>query len=239
MTVEDTCEKIRAWHRRRVFAMDQRKRNGNAMAAFLRVAQGWNKDLPLEQRKPIEERARQAIAAGEARFKGKPAVDPMPEFADMVDATMMALSLFEKLEEAAVKEMEALAKTLPVWGAWASGIHGLGARALAVIVGEAGNLDGYDDRSELWKRLGLAVMGGIRQGGLRANAKADLWLEHGYSKRRRSLCGSSATSSSSRARGLTGRSTMLARRTSWRRRRRPARPSSRLRSARRPTLTTS
>lgn len=216
--LEAVCEQILTWHRQRVFAMDQRKRAGNAIGAFLRVSQGWHRELPKADREPMEKKAQEAIAAGEARsalmklniavaclplaeqptllrkqakarekLKAQIAADPMPGHARIVDRSIAASDGFVELEEEAAERMEALAETLPVWGSWAYGIKGLGARALAVIIGEAGNLDGYDDRSQLWKRLGLALVDGRRQGGLAKNAKAETWVEHGYSKRRRSV----------------------------------------------------
>lgn len=197
------CAQIRQWHRRRVFAMMQRKRNDAAILAYLRVAKGWHKKLPKSESERLKALARAAVDTAEKRQKmarkhakaiaaGKPvtggALPDHPlyrEFSDMIDATLRAREPFDKLEDAAVKEMERLAEQLPVWTSWASAIHGFSARGLAVIVGEAGDLDDYDNRGELWKRLGLAVMDGRRQGDPGPRATDQDWKDHGYSKRRR------------------------------------------------------
>lgn len=84
----------------------------------------------------------------------------------------------------AEKEMVALAKTLPVYTSFVEPIFGMGALGLAQIVGEAGNLSGYSGPAKLWKRFGLGLVGGERQG-RRTNAKEA--AEHGYSPRRRSV----------------------------------------------------
>jgi hypothetical protein len=41
-------------------------------------------------------------------------------------------------------------------------------------------------RERVWKRLGLAVIDGVRQGGLPKSASKDDWIAHGYSRVRRS-----------------------------------------------------
>lgn len=58
--------------------------------------------------------------------------------------------------------MAALAKTLPVWPR-VQATQGFGALGLASIVGETGDLNKYGSHSKLWRRLGLAVVGGHTQ----------------------------------------------------------------------------
>jgi len=85
-----------------------------------------------------------------------------------------------------VKEMEALAKTLPIW-AWAKDVRGLGPLGVAIIAAEAsgprGDVASYATKERLWKRLGLAVIDGQRQ---QKRADKDLAAAHGYNPRRRS-----------------------------------------------------
>src|SRR5690606_15972320 len=45
----------------------------------------------------------------------------------------------------------------------------------------------YKSIAAVWKRLGLAVMNGKRQGAPGQGATADDWIEHGYSGKRRSV----------------------------------------------------
>lgn len=101
-------------------------------------------------------------------------------------ASMQAREPFDAIEAAQTAEMERLAEQLPVWS-WVKGIKGFGARSLAVIVAEAGDLSNYATHSKLWKRMGLAVIGDLRQGGLdkKTASKRD-WIDHGYSPARRS-----------------------------------------------------
>lgn len=81
-----------------------------------------------------------------------------------------------------------LAIRLPVWQ-WADQVCGLGAKGLGYIVAEAAGehdegMDRFDTVSKLWKRFGLAVIGGGRQ---RKCSNEDKALEHGYCPRRRAL----------------------------------------------------
>lgn len=94
------------------------------------------------------------------------------------------------------KELARQVRTLPIYE-WAKGVSGLGDVSLAGLIGEC---SGYNfetaelwsigqmkSPSAMWKRLGLAVMSGIRQGDATAGlSKAD-WVEHGYVKTRRSV----------------------------------------------------
>jgi hypothetical protein len=83
--------------------------------------------------------------------------------------------------KATEKEMERLAKSLPVW-AWAKDVAGFGPKGLAIIVGEAGDLWNYPRREHLWKRLGLAVINGERQ---RKKSDLEEVRAHGYNPQRR------------------------------------------------------
>lgn len=162
-------------HRQRCFAMEQRKRSDLALGAFLRTMLGWRKDLPEAERKAIATRAAALVK------------DPTgSEWQTVIAASVAARGPFETVEKAALKEMEAISKSLPVWADFGEPIRGFGAASLAVIVAEAGDLSGYSNHSKLWKRMGLAVMGDVRQGGLAKGSSAEDWIAHGYNKQRRS-----------------------------------------------------
>jgi hypothetical protein len=178
MSHRETIDAIRAFHRERCFAMEQRKRSDLALGAFLRTQLGWRKDLDAATRKAIATKAA-AIADG--------ADDPDGErWRAVVLASVGARAPFDRIEAEALKEMARLAKALPVWATFGEGVRGFGAASLAVIVAEAGDLSLYPDHSKLWKRMGLAVFDGLRQGGLRKNANKDDWIAHGYNRSRRS-----------------------------------------------------
>jgi hypothetical protein len=93
-----------------------------------------------------------------------------------------ARSIIKPQREAQEKAMEREAKKLPVWE-WVEQVKGFGIGGLAAIVGEAGNLGDYDTHSKLWKRMGLAVIGGERQ----RRVKGDAAIEQGYCASRRSV----------------------------------------------------
>jgi hypothetical protein len=171
----ETIETIRTLHRKRVFAMEQRKRADLALGAFLRTMLGWSKMLPEAERKRIA-KAAQAVADGETES----------EWAELVNTTHGARAPFERIEREALRQMEKLAGTLPAWAEFGAAVRGFGAGSLAVIVAEAGDLANYASEAKLWKRMGLAVIDGVRQGGLTKGASKDDWITHGYSPQRRS-----------------------------------------------------
>jgi hypothetical protein len=180
---------IRSWHRQRCFAMEHRKRADLALLAFLRSQLGWSLALPEAERKAIAAQAMKLLALGEKVFKGKATGIDNPAFgqwAGVILAAISARKVWDDIEAAAVKEMARLATSLPVWSSFGEAVRGFGPVSLAVIVGEAGDLAGYANPGKLWKRMGLAVFDGIRQGGLAKGASADAWIAHGYNRQRRS-----------------------------------------------------
>jgi hypothetical protein len=192
------CFDIRYQHRKRGYAMEQRKRADLALGSFLRMVLGWSLALPKSEQEAIRAKAASLIDIGEklakqeakAEEKRKPVEgvdDPdFIEWQDMIMASIKSRAPFDKIESVTTKEMEKLAVTLPVWAEFGEGIRGFGARSLAVIVAEAGDLSLYPKKGHLWKRMGVAVIDGKRQGGLAKNAHKDDWIEHGYNRERRS-----------------------------------------------------
>lgn len=186
----ETIDTIRYWHRQRCFVMEQRKRADLAIGSFLRFELGWSRNASTEVNNRAKETTKKLLECGEKVFKGKEHVlmdtEEWKEHGATILATIEARAPFDKIEDKATKEMEKLAKTLPVWAGFAEPIKGFGARSLAVIIGEAGDLSNYANHSKLWKRMGVAVIGDVRQGGLRKTASKDEWIAHGYNKMRRS-----------------------------------------------------
>jgi len=80
------------------------------------------------------------------------------------------------------KRLLVLAKDMPV-ADWTEGVRGVGLLSIAGIVGEAGDLGNYSNPAKLWKRMGLAVIGGERQ----RKKEGAAGIEHGYNPARRSL----------------------------------------------------
>lgn len=172
----ETIDLIRSWHRQRCFAMEQRKRIDLSLGSFLRMMFGWSMNLPEAQRKTIAAQVQDLMSADA----------PEGDFAAAILASAAARKPFDDIEAQALKQMKALAETLPVWAAFGEGVRGFGAGSLAVIVGEAGDLANYASVAKLWKRMGLAVIDGNRQGAPGNGAPAETWIEHGYSPVRRS-----------------------------------------------------
>jgi hypothetical protein len=174
--MQEIIDEIMGYHRERNFVMEQRKRTHLALSAFLRMSLGWRKDLPEVERKDI---ANQALEMAEG------VEDDHPLHA-VIASSLASRKPFDKIEKDATKQMEKLAKHLQVWEAWGKGVLGFGAVSLAVIIGEAGDLSNYPTHSHLWKRMGLGLLDGVRQGALRKSASADEWKAHGYNPKRRS-----------------------------------------------------
>ena len=173
--IRTLIDDIRAAHRARCFAMEQRKRANNALGSFLRTSLGWRLDMPEKERNRIADDAAD-IASGEVRSD---------RFAAIVEAAELSRAPFDAIEADAKKTMANLAEQLPVWRQFEP-VRGFGPISLAVIVGEAGDIGAYRSHSALWKRMGVAVMGNLRQGGLPKTAKAEEWIAHGYNRQRRS-----------------------------------------------------
>lgn len=175
--IAELCAAIRYQHRQRDYAMEQRKRADFALGSFLRCfALGWNLSRPADERRAIADRAAAMMNDG----------DDSGEWSNLIDASIAARAPFDRVEASAKKEMERLAKQLPVWKEFGEGVRGFGAVSLAVIVGEAGDLSVYPKKGHLWKRMGVAVIDGVRQGGLLKTASKEDWIEHGYNRMRRS-----------------------------------------------------
>jgi hypothetical protein len=169
--------------------MDQRKRADLALGAFMRSQLGWSRSLPKAEADSISERAADLVALGEKVAKGKATGigdSVFAQWSPVILASIRGRGHWDAIESAATKEMERLASSLPVWASFGEGVKGFGSRSLAVIIGETGDIGSYATVAKLWKRMGLAVMNGVRQGGLRKTASAAEWIEHGYSARRRS-----------------------------------------------------
>lgn len=205
-----TIDKIIEAHRERMFAMNSRKRMDLALLAYLRLALGWSRKLGKPERDAIASRAKALVEHGERLLanmavevdnierekdgkapKKLKALEPQdPAYAEhstIIEATVRARTPFDKIEADRTKRLDKLARDLPVWNSWAKDVRGLGAVSLATIVAEAGDLSKYPDHSKLWKRLGLAVIDGRRQGGLPKSASKEDWIAHGYSRQRRSF----------------------------------------------------
>jgi hypothetical protein len=180
MSHSEIIDLIRAKHRERCFAMDQRKRLDLALGAFLRLMMGWRKDLPEAERKAIA-----AEVSGMMDDGGGP-------WAEVIAASRIGSAPFEKIEGDAKKEMARLAKQLPAWETFGTKHRGFGEVSLAVIIAEAGDLSNYATHSKLWRRMGMAPYSreGVTKSGKQWRVEGGLsdkdWTAFGYSPKRRS-----------------------------------------------------
>lgn len=174
---------LRGLHRQRVFAIEQRKRLDNGLGALLRTQLGWSLALPAKERAAIAARAKALIKAA----RDPEAADPELEtWRTVILAAWAGRAPFDGIQKSCEKQMSAVVKTLPIWP-WAEAVKGLGPVGLAGLLAETGDVAGYATVSRLWKRMGLAVIAGKAQGRPGAKASKADWIEHAYSKRRRSL----------------------------------------------------
>ena len=95
---------------------------------------------------------------------------------------LAARGTIERHRLAVEKTLEQFAIQLPIAGV-IEDTRGLGPLGLAGIVGEAGAIGEYRTVQGLWKRMGLAVIEGERQG---RRSDAIEALKHGYAPARRS-----------------------------------------------------
>lgn len=181
--MQDIIATIRAAHRERCFAMEQRKRADLSLLSFLRTQAGWRK---CEKTDAKQLAINKAAAERATAFADGGEDEGLAQWGSVVDASVGARAPFDAVEKAALKRMEQAAEQLPVWESFGEPIRGFGRASLAVIVGEAGDLSIYSNPAKLWKRMGLAVMDGVRQGGLAKNASKEDWIAHGYNRQRRS-----------------------------------------------------
>lgn len=181
---------IRGHHRRLQFFRKLKAKQYNALAAFLRLQMGWTPELPERERARINKRATTLIAAVDRERKGKDVIieDPLAdELALVIIQTLMGMDLSIDGCAEAEKAIEACAKQLPVWESWGRDVKGFGVRSLGEIVGVAGDLADYPAYNKLWKRFGVAVIDGRRQGAPGKDATKDDWIAHGYSPTRRAV----------------------------------------------------
>jgi hypothetical protein len=152
--VRSTCDSLRNIQAMRTSALRDRNALANRSRAFVRRAMGWRMDLPDAERERINDAAAAVVKSIQNH---EPQTDPLAiRVAPYVVANEAAQGPSQALLDDLEKQMERLAKTLPVYAKFVDPLKGLGALGLAIIVGEAGNLSDYATPSRLWKRAGLA-----------------------------------------------------------------------------------
>ncbi|MGB3042508.1 MAG: hypothetical protein WBB98_04920 [Xanthobacteraceae bacterium] len=170
--------------------------------AIVRIYTNWRKRQALvKAMTKLSLQAQAVLRFGRDReeaAKHYAAVAKNPAHEDYIDIVpyLESMAALEKFRIGHEKVLVQTIKTLPIY-AWAKNVSGLGEMSLAGLVGECSGVNADTEEwwsigqmktvSAVWKRLGVAVMSGNRQGDATAGlSKAD-WVEHGYVKTRRSV----------------------------------------------------
>lgn len=177
--LSQTVYELKRLQRFRIWSIKQQMRSSNALGALVRADLGWNMQLPDDEREKIRKAADKLIKSALKGEKDKGGlwqlVADSAAGSDHIDRSRAGWEL----------RMIKLAKSLPAYQ-WVKGVRGFGAKGLAMIIGEAGDLSLYNNPAKLWKRLGLGMVGDKRQGAPGVGATAEDWIAHGYNKARRS-----------------------------------------------------
>jgi hypothetical protein len=113
---------------------------------------GYRTDLPDNKRRTFLAKRKELFAAVEA---GSINGELPPGVVVFVQTAITQRGPLDEMRRSVEREMVRLAESLPVWPLvkdW----RGFGALGLAIIVGEAGDLNNYANPGKLWKRLGVA-----------------------------------------------------------------------------------
>lgn len=187
------CGELMALQRDRTFAIRMQSGCDRRVEAYVRSRLGYRTDLSATERKRVSAEAKRIIKAAEtgadhAVRADKASLVVPAAVSAVVLRNMVARGVWDDMRTETERAMRKLARELPGWP-FVETVAGLSELGLAVIVGEAGNLADYPKKGHLWKRLGLAVIDGYRQGrvppGLNPTERATAWIERGYSPHRR------------------------------------------------------
>lgn len=186
--VASICVELVVLQRQRMFCIKQQSRANRSIESYIARLHGFHTGLEEKERKRIFKAAadlRKAVEGGaeDQQLVGNQAINVLRS---LILASAIGRQQWDELRTETEKTMRAKARELPVWP-WVEEVKGLSDLGLAVIVGEAGGaLSNYRSPPALWKRMGLAVLAGNRQGAPGAGATAKDWIVHGYNRTRRS-----------------------------------------------------
>ena len=150
----DIVADIKAFHRRRRYAMKLQQKVDRALESFVRrEATAWTFDADEKEREKFNKEVKAIIAAAR---KGE-GMQVIVEYVQMTDKGREPFDAARKVAEA---HMEKLAASLPV-AAWIATVRGAGNPGLATIIAETGDLSNYANPAKVWKRLGFAPYDGL------------------------------------------------------------------------------
>ena len=186
---------IRELQRQRVTTQKSRIMIDNRLTATVATASGYHAGMEEDERAKWFVAAKKVIREVQGDCSSETDAWPL---APLILACSVSIEGFYATEKAYEKEMEKLAKQLPVakWMALTDQ-RGFGWLSLAIIIGEVGDLSNYANPGKLWRRMGCAPFESKgktfmpstwrsrkkHNGGL---SSAE-WEELGYCPRRRSV----------------------------------------------------
>ncbi len=187
--VSELCEQLVWLQKRRAYCIKRQSMADRSTDALIAGYLGFHTGMTEKERKDIYATAakiRKAAEGGEDHISGDD-LDRhvLSATSPIILASAGSREQFDDLRQKTEAKMRQLARQMPVWEFIAE-VRGVAELGLAIVIGESGgDLSRFATVSKLWKRLGLAVIDGVRQGGLTKGASAEQWIQHGYSPRRR------------------------------------------------------
>ena len=182
-----TYDRLRALQRQRQFCITSQSRIDRACESFIARVIGFDVGAEEKARKEVFKRAsdfrkevEKAGGGGQSRHDDPEAV-ALSACIPIALNSAIARAAWDGLRDQAEKEMRRLAKTLPAYP-WVQSVRGFGDLGFAIVCGETGDLTTYATKERVWKRLGLAVIDGVRQ---QRRSNAEEAAAHGYSPKRR------------------------------------------------------
>jgi hypothetical protein len=185
VSISATVTEIVQLQRIRRFCIKSQSRCDRSMESLIASMMGYRLDMSEKDKKAVFARAkafRVRVEGGEGQpcfdTQGAPALSALHP---LIAANATAREPWDTQRAAAEKQMERLAESLPI-ADFVRGVRGLGMKGMAILIGEAGiPIGDYRTVSGLWKRYGLAVVGGRAQ----RRAKGDAAGEQGFAPARR------------------------------------------------------
>lgn len=187
--LETIIADLREKQRRRSVLIKSRIMIANRLQSIVAVNEGYSPELEDKTGMEIWKRAGQIVAhvvTGEDTH----------ELSGIILAHHAGIKELEKIESGFKRDMEKLAKHLPV-ATWMEQPQqrGFGYLMLAQVIGECGDLANYANPAKLWKRMGCAPhsfdgetkMGATWKSGREGKLPAEEWVKYGYCPRRRSI----------------------------------------------------
>lgn len=152
---------------------------------------GANRELFGDEHKATREELWKQAELVYAAACGKKSKGLLPEYAPiateasaLVLAYESALAPINQMRDDLEAEARELAVHMPGYEWWVAQ-DGLDALGVAIVVGNAGDVGSYRNRSCFLKRMSIAVIDGCRQGKPPEGASEEVWIHHGYKKQRR------------------------------------------------------